>query len=78
MKSVLLIFLLLVSLIATSQSLFRLESPGGNITVQISIKDTLKYSVSIENSPVISNAHAAMKLSAGEWLGIDNKLKRIS
>ncbi|HMV11250.1 MAG TPA: glycoside hydrolase family 97 protein [Cyclobacteriaceae bacterium] len=78
MKSVLLIFLLLVSLIATSQSLFRLESLGGNITVQISIKDTLKYSVSIENTPVISNAHAAMKLSAGEWLGVNNKLKRIS
>lgn len=74
MKSVLLISLLLVSLIATSQSLFRLESPGGKITVQISIKDTLKYSVSIDNTPVISNAHAAMRLNSGEWFGVSNKL----
>lgn len=76
MKNNLLILLLLQSLLGVSQTNVRLTSPNGKIAVEITVKDTLKYSVSIGNNLILSNARAAMRINSGEWLGVKNDLMK--
>jgi len=75
MRSSLLIFLLTQSLVGVSQTAWRMTSSNGKIVVEVSAKDTLRYSVSLENTALLSNALAAMKTQSGEWLGVKSVLK---
>lgn len=75
MRSCLLIFLLTQSLVGVGQTAWRITSPNGKIVLEVSAKDTLRYSVSLENTALLSNALAAMKTQSGEWLGIKSVLK---
>lgn len=76
MKYIALTLVLFFGFKTTAQSPVQLTSPNGKIAVEITVKDTLKYSVSIGNNLILSNAKAAMRINSGEWLGVKNDLMK--
>lgn len=67
---ILCILLTLCSNIVLSQKTYNLESPQKNINITISADgDILKYSVTHDNTPIITNSPISMELNDGKILG---------
>lgn len=64
------ILLILSSNIVLSQKTYNLESPQKNINITISAEgDILKYSVTHDNTPIITDSPISMELNDGKILG---------
>ena len=67
---ILCILLILSSNIVLSQKTYNLESPQKNINITISAEgDILKYSVTHDNTPIITDSPISMELNDGKILG---------
>ena len=67
---ILCILLILCSNIVLSQKTYNLESPQKNINITISAEgDILKYSVTHDNTPIITDSPISMELNDGKILG---------
>lgn len=69
------LLLLFCSSTLSAQRSFQAGSPDGKIKLDINATDTLRYSVSVENQTIISDALAALKVNSGEWLGIRSVIR---
>lgn len=62
---------------AAKAKAYTLSSPDGNITVNVSLADTLSYSVSDNGRPVSEKVNAALATSKG-MLGVNPKVRHVS
>lgn len=80
MKKIYLLFILIfISTVGVAQKkTFTLKSPNGIIEAEISVGDTLSYSLKRGNATILYPSPVFMSLNDGKILGIRSKLKKTS
>ncbi|HZX74390.1 MAG TPA: glycoside hydrolase family 97 N-terminal domain-containing protein, partial [Cyclobacteriaceae bacterium] len=62
---------------ASAQKNYAVQSPDGRVAVTVSVGDKILYSVQHETDVVIAPSPISVKLSTGELLGVNPKLKSV-
>ena len=60
---------------ASAQKEFKLASPNGRVTAEISLEDQLSYSISLDDKELMDDSPIGMTLTTGEVWGQNPKLK---
>ena len=78
MRNLTLSILLMFAFSAFAGKVYNISSPDGKIKTDISVGNDLKYSVSLDGKPVISESTLSMTLANGTVWGKDPKVAKVS